>query len=58
MGVWHTSLVVPQMIATPIAGRVLDTIKKNSGAHDAYAKLRDDPVGIRLYDTIDLGCCT
>ncbi len=37
MGVWHTSLVVPQMIATPIAGRVLDTIKKNSGAHDAYA---------------------
>ena len=37
MGIWHTSLVVPQMIATPIAGAMLDKVKRDSGLHQAYA---------------------
>ena len=36
MGVWHTSLTLPQMIATPIAGIVLDNVKTNEGAHEGY----------------------
>ena len=36
MGVWHTSLTLPQMIATPIAGGVLDAVKKSKGAHEGY----------------------
>eukprot|EP00943_MAST-04B_sp_MAST-4B-sp1_P009909 g9909.t1 len=36
MGVWHTSLTLPQMIATPIAGVVLDNVKKSEGAHAGY----------------------
>ena len=36
MGVWHTALVVPQMIATPIAGVILDRVKKDIGVHAGY----------------------
>ena len=36
MGVWHTALVVPQMIATPIAGVILDRVKTDVGVHAGY----------------------
>jgi len=36
MAIWHTSLTFPQIIATPVAGIMLDYFKKNSGTKEAY----------------------
>ena len=37
IGVWHCALVLPQLLATPVSGALLDTIKASSGAANAYA---------------------
>jgi len=37
MGVWHCALVLPQLLATPVSGALLDAIKGSSGAATAYA---------------------
>eukprot|EP00949_MAST-11_sp_MAST-11-sp1_P003302 g3302.t1 len=39
LGVWHISLVIPQLIATPIAGAILDGLKASSGAAAGYAAI-------------------
>ena len=31
LGVWHSAMVLPQLIATPIAGAVLDSVKVSAG---------------------------
>ena len=37
MGLWHIALVVPQFIAVPIAGGILDSVAKSSGPGVGYA---------------------
>ena len=37
LGVWHSAMVLPQLIATPIAGAILDHLKATSGVGTAYA---------------------
>ena len=39
LGVWHVSLVLPQLLSTPLSGYVLDCVRSTVSVHAGYAAI-------------------
>ena len=39
LGVWHVSLVLPQLLSTPLSGSLLDTMRKNVSVQAGYSSI-------------------
>ena len=39
LGVWHVSLVLPQLLSTPLSGGLLDTVRKNVSVQAGFSSI-------------------
>ena len=39
LGVWHVSLVLPQLLSTPLSGRILDVVRKEISIRAGYSAI-------------------
>jgi MFS family permease len=39
LGVWHVSLVLPQLLSTPLSGSLLDAVRKNVSVQAGYSSI-------------------